>query len=73
MFQKILQTYIKTFRLKSIIYNDFIRLFESEIEKHLGKEKSDQIIKEIDWNHWIIEPGLPKHKFDYSMYYDILY
>ena len=64
MFQKILQTYIKTFRLKSIIYNDFIRLFESEIEKHLGKEKSDQIIKEIDWNHWIIEPGLPKHKFD---------
>lgn len=56
------------FRLRSIVYTDFIRLFENEIERLLGKGKSEQIKKEIDWDHWIIETGLPKHKFDYSIF-----
>lgn len=69
VFQKILQKYIKTFRLKSIVYTDFIRLFEEESESLLGRDKFELIRKEIDWNHWIIENGIPNKKFNYSKIY----
>jgi hypothetical protein len=66
VFQAILKKYIKTFRLKSIVYTDFKRLFEEETELLLGKEKSELIQKQIDWNHWVIDTGLPNITFNYS-------
>ena len=68
VFQKILQTYIQTYRLKSVNYTEFKAVFEAQIDKHLGRDKADSINKEIDWNHWVHQSGLPNKKFDYSQY-----
>ncbi len=66
VFQKILQVYIQTFRLKSVNYTDFKNVFETQAGILLGKDRAESILKEVDWVHWVHHSGLPNKKFDYS-------
>jgi leukotriene-A4 hydrolase len=65
-FQKILQNYIKKFRLTSITYTDFKQLFESEVKLLFDQENSEKILSKIDWEKWIKHAGIPSETFDFE-------
>ena len=65
-FQKILQAYIKKFRLTSIDYTDWQDHFEGQVKTLYPEEEASKIISLIDWQKWIFEPGFPPVKFEYS-------
>jgi leukotriene-A4 hydrolase len=65
-FQIILQTYIKKFRLQSIVYTDFKEHFELEVRRIFNEEEAILLLSKINWEKWIKLPGFPIEKFDFS-------
>ena len=68
LFRKILRQYFTTFKYKSIKYEDFKDFFIEKINEELP-EKAEEILKKIDWEKWIIAPGFPPVKNDFSNKY----
>ncbi len=65
-FQKIMQVYIDTFKLKSINTEDFKSTFVNQVNRlYPNSEDSNLILNEIDWDLWITKPGYPIKTFDY--------
>jgi hypothetical protein len=59
-FRKLLQNYIKKFRTTSISYVEFKDHYITEVKTQYG-DKADDILKQIDWDAWVLNPGqLPK-------------
>ena len=67
LFNKIFKNYIQNFKYKSIEYVDFQNFFQKNLEE-LAKDKSEEILKKVDWDAWIKNPGLPPVKNDFSNY-----
>jgi len=59
-FQIILKEYINAFKFQSIDYLNFKDLFEKQVRiLFTDEEKANTIINTVDWNSWILSPGLP--------------
>jgi len=71
-FQKILQEYVKKFRLQSIDYLDFKNHFESQVRIIYSEPDATTIINQVDWNAWIFSPGYPPKKFEYSKFLPLI-
>jgi leukotriene-A4 hydrolase len=63
-FQKMLQSYIQAFSLKTVSNECFRHHFETYVKSNLGSE-ADKILADIDWDAWIKSPGQPVKTFDY--------
>ena len=68
LFRKILRQYFTKFKYKSINYEDFKRFFIEKINEELP-EKAEEILAKIDWENWVIAPGFPPVKNDFSNKY----
>ena len=68
LFRKILRQYFTTFKYKSIKYEDFKEFFITKIKEELP-EKSEEILDKIDWEKWVVAPGFPPVKNDFSNKY----
>lgn len=61
IFQRIFKSYILKFKNKSVVYNDFISVFNSEIE-NIYKErpsKLEEIKGKLKFEEWLSEEGVP--------------
>lgn len=62
VFQLILRKYFTEYKYKSVNDEVFKNLFIDYIQKNFDIEKSEKILRQIDWNNWLRDPGLPKMK-----------
>ena len=64
-----MQKYIKKYRYKSVDYTAFKEVLETVIKETYNKEESEKIIKEIDWDKWLNEKGIPKYNQEFVSEY----
>jgi len=69
LFRKILREYFTKFKYKSIKYEDFKEFFIEKINEELSEVKAKSVLDKIDWDTWILAPGYPPEKNDYSNKY----
>jgi leukotriene-A4 hydrolase len=67
-FQKILQKWLTDFAYKSIVFQDFRNLFEQQVKTLFELSKSEEILKQIDWEAWMYTPGKTLIKHNFSKY-----
>jgi leukotriene-A4 hydrolase len=60
-FQETMQKYIKKYKYKSVDYTAFKEVLENVIKDNFEKKEAEKIIKEIDWDKWLYEKGIPKY------------
>ncbi len=68
-FKEVMQKYIKKYRYKSVDYTAFKEVLETVIKEIYNKEESEKIIKEIDWDKWLNEKGIPKYNQEFVSEY----
>ncbi len=61
-----MRKYIKTYMYKSVTYENFVDVFESEIRGFYDEEKLKEIRGKLQWEDWVKKPGAPLMKFDFS-------
>ena len=64
IFERFLKSYVSAFKGCVIETNDFVSFFN----KYFGAIDNSIKLKEIDWNNWLYDTGLPKYvpQFDES-------
>lgn len=65
-FQIFLKEYITKFYEKSITTEDFKNFFESFVRKTFSWKEHKEILSKIDWDAWIVQPGLPPITQDFE-------
>ena len=65
-FKLILQSYFKKYKYQAIDNNKWRTHLEEKIKEKFPEKKSDEIIKEIDYDYWVYTPGIPKYKNDFN-------
>jgi leukotriene-A4 hydrolase len=68
-FKEVMQKYIKKYRYKSVDYTAFKEVLENSIKEKYNNEESEKIIKEIDWDKWLYEKGIPKNNQEFVSEY----
>ena len=58
-FKKFMQTYFKKWAYQSINVNDMRSTFELHLNEVWSSSKAKDIMKQIDWNTWLLTGGLP--------------
>ena len=71
LFRKILRQYFTKFKYKSIKYEDFKEFFIEKVKEELSEEKAKNILDKIDWDRWVLAPGYPPVKNDFSNKYAV--
>jgi leukotriene-A4 hydrolase len=64
-FETLLQDYINKFRIQSIGWTDFQDHYINEVTNKYGDKAAD-ILKQIDWDTWVIKPGQLPHVNDFT-------
>ena len=68
-FQETMQKYIKKYKYKSVDYTAFKEVLENVIKDNFEKNEAEKIIKEIDWDKWLYEKGIPKYTNEFASEY----
>lgn len=66
VFGKFFKSYIQNFKYQSIDYNDFKTSFIKILGELISADKVKEILSKIDWDTWIMSPGYPPIKNDFS-------
>ncbi|KAI9002648.1 peptidase family M1-domain-containing protein [Gaertneriomyces semiglobifer] len=68
VFEPYLKAHVKKFAHKSITTDDFMKLLFEFYQENFGEEKV-QILKSVDWDAWLHQPGMPpvENEFDKSL------
>lgn len=64
-FQIIMQYYISIYKYKSVNALDFKNAFIYQVTNLFTKVKSEEILKQIEWDTWINTAGYPIKTFDF--------
>ena len=64
-FKEVMRKYIKKYRYKSVDYTAFKEVLENTIKEKYDNKESEKIIKEIDWDKWLYEKGIPKNNIEF--------
>ena len=64
-----MQKYIKKYKYKSVDYTAFKEVLENVIKDNFEKNEAEKIIKEIDWDKWLYEKGIPKYTNEFASEY----
>ena len=56
-FQSFLRSYVERFAMQSPVYEELAEYFNTFISANL--ENASYIFDKVDWNEWILQPGLP--------------
>jgi leukotriene-A4 hydrolase len=65
-FQGFYREYINEFRRKSITVDDLKASFTRFVSKEFSYTEAHEILHQIDWDTWILEPGLPPVTLDFE-------
>ena len=64
-FKLILRSYFDKYKYQAINNSKWKEHLNEKIKEKF-KDKSDEIIKEIDFDYWVYTPGIPKYKNDFN-------
>mgnify|MGYP002626235169 FL=1 len=68
-FKEVMRKYIKKYRYKSVDYTAFKEVLEEVIKEKYDEKEGEKIIKEIDWDKWLYEKGIPKYNNEFVSEY----
>jgi leukotriene-A4 hydrolase len=68
-FKEVMRKYIKRYRYKSVDYTAFKEVLEEVIKEKYDEKEGEKIIKEIDWDKWLYEKGIPKYNNEFVSEY----
>lgn len=64
--QALIQKHIQTHSQQSVIYEDFIMVFDDYLEENFSVDDAEKIKNAMDWETWVKAPGLPPVTLDFK-------
>ena len=68
-FKEVMQKYIKKFKFESVDYTAFKGVLEDVIREKFKKKQAKKIIRDIDWDKWLNEKGIPSYTPEFASEY----